>query len=124
MRAERAPPTWVQRGSPVRRVLDFTGLPRVIPLEARLEDALAQLDPGPDPRRCTLQGRNEVPDTLDARMVEDARPLLEVTDRIVSFEWTLATLQELHHDLNKAMKNELTLIASRGREPVLERTAG
>jgi anti-anti-sigma factor len=31
----------VPRGSPVRRVLDFTGLPRVIPLEARLEDALA-----------------------------------------------------------------------------------
>lgn len=34
----------VPRGSPVRRVLDFTGLPRVIPLEARLEDALAQRD--------------------------------------------------------------------------------
>ena len=31
----------VPRGSPVRRVLDFTGLPRVIPLDARLEDALA-----------------------------------------------------------------------------------
>jgi integral membrane sensor domain MASE1 len=36
----------VPRGSPVRRVLDFTGLPRVIPLEARLEDALAQCDCG------------------------------------------------------------------------------
>ena len=34
----------VPRGSPVRRVLDFTGLPRVIPLESRLEDALAQRD--------------------------------------------------------------------------------
>jgi anti-anti-sigma factor len=34
----------VPRGSPVRRVLDFTGLPRVIPLEARLEDALARCD--------------------------------------------------------------------------------
>jgi anti-anti-sigma factor len=34
----------VPRGSPVRRVLDFTGRPRVIPLEARLEDALAQRD--------------------------------------------------------------------------------
>lgn len=32
------------RGSPVRRVLDFTGLPRVIPLESRLEDALARRD--------------------------------------------------------------------------------
>jgi anti-anti-sigma factor len=36
----------VPRGSPVRRVLVFTGLPRVIPLEARLEDALAPSDPG------------------------------------------------------------------------------
>jgi len=34
----------VPRGSPVRRVLDFTGLPRVIPLESRLEDALALRD--------------------------------------------------------------------------------
>jgi flavin-dependent dehydrogenase len=51
-----------------------------------------------------------------------ARPLLEVTDRIVGFEWNLGTLQELHHDLNKAMKTELTLIASRMSGPLLERT--
>lgn len=37
----------VPRGSPVRRVLDFTGLPRVIPLESRLEDALARRDHEP-----------------------------------------------------------------------------
>ncbi|HKP99023.1 MAG TPA: STAS domain-containing protein [Actinomycetes bacterium] len=36
----------VPRGSPVRRVLVFTGLPRVIPVEARLEDVLAQCDAG------------------------------------------------------------------------------
>jgi anti-anti-sigma factor len=36
----------VPRGSPVRRVLVFTGLPRVIPVEARLEDALAQCGAG------------------------------------------------------------------------------
>jgi anti-anti-sigma factor len=36
----------VPRGSPVRRVLEVTGLPRVIPLEARLEDALARCDRG------------------------------------------------------------------------------
>ena len=34
----------VPRGSPVRRVLDYTGLATVIPLHARLEDALAQCD--------------------------------------------------------------------------------
>ena len=37
----------VPRGSPVRRVLVFTGLPRVIPVEARLDEALAHIDPGP-----------------------------------------------------------------------------
>jgi anti-anti-sigma factor len=37
----------VPRGSPVRRVLVFTGLPRVIPVEARLEEALAHIEPGP-----------------------------------------------------------------------------
>ena len=36
----------VPRGSPVRRVLVFTGVPRVIPVEARLEDVLAQCDAG------------------------------------------------------------------------------
>jgi anti-anti-sigma factor len=34
----------VPRGSPVRRVLGFTGLPNVIPVEARLEEALARCD--------------------------------------------------------------------------------
>src|SRR3954447_15362868 len=43
-----------------------------------LNPILAQVDPGPHPRRCELGGRrNEVPDTLDAQMVKDARPLLE-----------------------------------------------
>jgi len=36
----------VPRGSPVRRVLLFTGLPRVIPMEARLEEALAHCGAG------------------------------------------------------------------------------
>jgi glutamate synthase (NADPH) large chain len=47
-----------------------------------LNPILAQLDPGPNPRRCTLEGRNEVPDTLDAQMVKDARPLLEVGEKM------------------------------------------
>ena len=42
-----------------------------------LNPLLAQVDPGPHARHCTLEGRNEVPDTLDARMVQDARPMLE-----------------------------------------------
>ncbi|WP_191058191.1 glutamate synthase large subunit [Geminicoccus harenae] len=42
-----------------------------------LNPILANVDPGPHPRYCVVEGRNEVPDTLDARMVKDARPLLE-----------------------------------------------
>jgi anti-sigma B factor antagonist len=34
------------RGSPVRTVLELTGLPLVVPLEARLEDAVRQSEQG------------------------------------------------------------------------------
>jgi glutamate synthase (NADPH/NADH) large chain len=47
-----------------------------------LNPLLAQADPGPHARHCTLVGRNEVPDTLDARMVQDARPMLEVGEKM------------------------------------------
>ena len=42
-----------------------------------LNPLLAQIDPGPHGRRCSIEGRNPVPDTLDAQMVKDARPMLE-----------------------------------------------
>ncbi len=42
-----------------------------------LNPLLAQADPGDYPRYCTLEGRNEVPETLDAQMIADARPLFE-----------------------------------------------
>ncbi len=34
-----------------------------------------QADPGPYARYCTLEGRNEVPETLDAQMLDDAAAL-------------------------------------------------
>jgi glutamate synthase (NADPH/NADH) large chain len=54
----------VSRGSPHLDDLD-------------LNQILAQADPGDYPRYSTLEGRNEVPDTLDAQFLKDARPLLE-----------------------------------------------
>ena len=39
-----------------------------------LNPLLAQADPGPHARYCTREGRNEVPETLDAQMIEDAAP--------------------------------------------------
>ncbi len=54
----------ISRGSELLDDLDLNAL-------------LAQADPGPYARFCTLQGRNEVPETLDAQMIEDATPFFE-----------------------------------------------
>ncbi|MFC3675401.1 glutamate synthase large subunit [Ferrovibrio xuzhouensis] len=40
-----------------------------------LNPILAQADAGDNARYCTLEGRNEVPDTLDAQMILDAAPV-------------------------------------------------
>jgi glutamate synthase (NADPH/NADH) large chain len=42
-----------------------------------LNPILAQADAGPSARYCTREGRNEVPETLDAQMIADAQPLFE-----------------------------------------------
>ncbi len=42
-----------------------------------LNPLLVQADPGGHERYCTLNGRNEVPETLDAEMIADAAPLFE-----------------------------------------------
>jgi glutamate synthase (NADPH/NADH) large chain len=47
-----------------------------------LNPILAQADPGDYPRYCTLEGRNEVPDTLDAQMLKDAKALFEVGEKM------------------------------------------
>lgn len=47
-----------------------------------LNPLLAQADPGPYARYCTRDGRNEVPETLDAQMIADARPFFENGERM------------------------------------------
>ena len=47
-----------------------------------LNPLLVQADPGPYPTHCTLEGRNEVPDTLDARMIEDAEHTLTAGEKM------------------------------------------
>jgi glutamate synthase (NADPH/NADH) large chain len=42
-----------------------------------LNPILAQADAGPHARFCTRIGRNEVPETLDAKMLADAKPLFD-----------------------------------------------
>jgi glutamate synthase (NADPH/NADH) large chain len=47
-----------------------------------LNPILAQADPGEYPRFCTLEGRNEVPETLDAQMQKDAKALFDVGEKM------------------------------------------
>ena len=47
-----------------------------------LNPILAQADPGDYPRYCTLEGRNEVPDSLDAQMIKDGRALFELGEKM------------------------------------------
>ncbi len=59
----------VSRGSPHLDDLDLNPL-------------LAQSDTGGYAAYCTIEGRNEVPDTLDAQIVEDARAALEEGEKM------------------------------------------
>jgi len=47
-----------------------------------LNPILVRVGEGDYPARCTLVGRNEVPDTLDAQIVKDAQPALETGQRM------------------------------------------
>jgi glutamate synthase (NADPH/NADH) large chain len=47
-----------------------------------LNPILAQADAGDQARYCTLEGRNEVPDTLDAQMITDAAPLFDAGEKM------------------------------------------
>ena len=47
-----------------------------------LNPILAQADPGGHARYCTLEGRNEVPETLDAQMIQDAAPLFDAGEKM------------------------------------------
>ena len=59
----------VSRGSPDLDDLDLNPL-------------LVQADAGGAARYCTLEGRNEVPDTLDAQMLKDARAALDEREKM------------------------------------------
>ncbi|MGH1478522.1 MAG: glutamate synthase-related protein, partial [Geminicoccales bacterium] len=47
-----------------------------------LNPILAQVDTGSYPRFCSIEGRNEVPDSLDAQMIVDAKPALEAGEKM------------------------------------------
>ncbi|MDJ0944047.1 MAG: glutamate synthase large subunit [Kiloniellales bacterium] len=47
-----------------------------------LNPILAKADPGDNPVFCTVKGRNEVVDTLDAQMIQDAQALFDVGEKM------------------------------------------
>jgi glutamate synthase (NADPH/NADH) large chain len=47
-----------------------------------LNPLLVQADPGEYPRYCTLEGRNEVPDSLDTQMLKDGAALFELGEKM------------------------------------------
>lgn len=63
-----------------------------------------------------LRGAESDFDAYQAERDALARPLLDITDSIVAFDWTLDEVQQLHLALNKAMKAEVAVIA--GRSPL------
>jgi len=68
----------------VRSILDVVGRTDLLSQVSRgaehlddldLNSLLTQADDGGEGRYCTIEGRNEVPETLDAQMIKDAAPL-------------------------------------------------
>eukprot|EP01037_Dinobryon_pediforme_P001825 gene1825-1855_t len=60
----------VRKSPPIARGSEFLD-------DLDLNPLLVQADPGPHARYCTTEGRNEVPETLDAQMIQDAAALFE-----------------------------------------------
>ena len=57
-----------------------------------LNPLLARADAGDRPVHCTLKGRNEVPETLDAQIIQDAKPLFEVGEKM-QLQYTIRNTQ-------------------------------
>ena len=57
-----------------------------------LNPLLARADSGDRPIHCTLEGRNEVPETLDAQIIHDAQPLFDVGEKM-QLQYTIRNTQ-------------------------------
>jgi glutamate synthase (NADPH/NADH) large chain len=69
-----------------------------------LNPILAIADPGGLPRFCTVEGRNEVPDTLDAQIIEDAGPLFEVGEKM-QLQYTV---RNTHRAIGTKLSSKIT----------------
>ena len=64
-----------------------------------------------------LEGRDEALLAYEATRNRLARSLLDITDRIASFEWDLETVKAYHLSLSREMKKEVEYLRSLGEGP-------
>ena len=69
-----------------------------------LNPLLAQADPGGHERYSTIEGRNEVPETLDAQMIEDAKPLFERGEKM-QLQYTV---RNTHRAIGTKLSSKIT----------------
>ena len=81
----------VSRGSEILDDLDLNPL-------------LVQADPGPYARFCTREGRNEVPETLDAQMISDAHALFEHGEKMQ----LTYTVRNTHRAIGTKISSKIT----------------
>ena len=97
----------------VRRLVDVIGRTELLQQVSRgsdllddldLNPLLAQADPGGHARYCTLVGRNEVPETLDAQMIEDAAALFDAGEKM-QLQYTV---RNTHRAIGTKMSSKIT----------------
>ncbi len=69
-----------------------------------LNPILAKADATEGGAYCTVQGRNEVPETLDAQIIEDARPLFEVGEKM-QLQYTI---RNTHRAIGTKLSSRIT----------------
>ncbi len=69
-----------------------------------LNPLLVQADPGPYARYCTIEGRNDVPETLDAKMIIDAAPLFERGEKM-QLQYTI---RNTHRAIGTKISSKIT----------------
>lgn len=69
-----------------------------------LNALLVQADPGGHARYCTREGRNEVPETLDAQIIADARPMFDHGEKMQLHY----TVQNTHRAIGTRLSSLIT----------------
>jgi glutamate synthase (NADPH/NADH) large chain len=69
-----------------------------------LNPLLTKADASDQPVHCTVKGRNEVPETLDAQIIEDAKPLFEVGEKM-QLQYTI---RNTHRAIGTKLSSKIT----------------